>query len=150
MFAVHVSNPLTSSQRREDRDAAVLDTHRRERAERDLTRSEAWTSKARQDAAEREINGRPDDQAQSRHHGRNLAERAKYQFENDSEDDAMEDEIESNLDALHNVAGKLHQLAGAVGREVEAQNDQFGRIAQKTDRVDDQIAMNRARLDRIK
>ena len=31
---------------------------------------------------------------------RNLAERAKYQFEADSEDDEMENEIDGNLDAL--------------------------------------------------
>jgi uncharacterized protein YdcH (DUF465 family) len=33
---------------------------------------------------------------------------------------------------------------------VDQQNKHIDRIIQKSDRVDDQIAMNRARLDRIK
>lgn len=34
-----------------------------------------------------------------------LAERAKYQFEADSEDEAMEEEIDANIDLLHGAAG---------------------------------------------
>jgi uncharacterized protein YdcH (DUF465 family) len=37
-----------------------------------------------------------------------------------------------------------------MGREVTEQNAHIERITGKTDKVDDQIAMNRARLDRIK
>ena len=79
-----------------------------------------------------------------------LAERAKYQFEADSEDDEMENEIDSNLDALHGAAKRLNQLGRAMGDEVETQNAHLKRVSDKTDKVDDQIAMNRARLDRIK
>jgi protein transport protein SEC9 len=41
----------------------------------------------------------------------NLAERAKYQFEADEEDDQLEDEIDANLDALSGAAGRLNLLA---------------------------------------
>lgn len=61
----------------------------------------------------------------------------------------MENEIDSNLDALSGAAGRLNMLARATGEEVERQNDVLDRVARKTDKVDDQIAMNRARLDRI-
>jgi hypothetical protein len=37
-----------------------------------------------------------------------------------------------------------------MGQEVDTQNTHIQRITGKTDKVDDQIAMNRARLDRIK
>lgn len=43
----------------------------------------------------------------------------------------------------------LNALSRAVGEEVDTQNVHIGRIIGKTDKVDDQIAMNRARLDRI-
>ena len=111
-----------------------MDTHRREREERDNTRAAAWSSKARKDAQGRELRG--DGPAGGR---RNLAERSKYQFEADSEDDAMEDEIDSNLDALHGAAGRLKGLGQAMGREVDAQNKHIDRITGKTDKVDDQV-----------
>jgi hypothetical protein len=38
-----------------------------------------------------------------------LADRAKYQFEADSDDDAMENEIDDNLDQLH--GGKLFAIS---------------------------------------
>lgn len=47
-----------------------------------------------------------------------LADRAKYQFEADSEDDEMENEIDSNLDALHGAAKRLNALGRAMGEEV--------------------------------
>jgi len=37
-----------------------------------------------------------------------------------------------------------------MGREVDLQNQHIERIAAKADRVDDQLVMNRAKLDRIK
>lgn len=37
-----------------------------------------------------------------------------------------------------------------MGEEIESQNKHLVRVIDKTDRVDDQIAVNRARLDRIK
>ena len=54
------------------------------------------------------------------------------------------------IDALHGAAKRLNQLGRAMGDEVDTQNKHIERITGKTDKVDDQIAMNRARLDRIK
>jgi hypothetical protein len=55
-----------------------------------------------------------------------------------------------NADALHGAAKRLNHLGRAMGQEVDTQNKHIERITGKTDKVDDQIAMNRARLDRIK
>jgi len=79
-----------------------------------------------------------------------LAERSKYQFEADSEDEEMENEIDNNLDLLHGAAGRLKQLGLAMGDEVDAQNRHIDRIGGKVDKVDDEIALNRNRLDRIR
>jgi hypothetical protein len=51
---------------------------------------------------------------------------------------------------LQGAAKRLNQLSQAMGQEVDTQNTHIQRITGKTDKVDDQIAMNRARLDRIK
>ncbi|KAJ5679238.1 hypothetical protein N7462_007482 [Penicillium macrosclerotiorum] len=147
MFAVHVANPFTSASRRRERDERILNTHRDERDARDGTRTEAYQTNARMDKVFRDI----DREANKQNKGKkaNVTERAKYQFEADSEDEAMEDEIEQNLDLLSGAAGRLNGLAKATGRELDEQNRHLERITGKSDYVDDQIAMNRAKLDRI-
>lgn len=44
------------------------------------------------------------------------------QFEADSDDERMENEIDDNLDKLEAVTGRLNALARATGTEVDAQN----------------------------
>ena len=51
----------------------------------------------------------------------NRVERAKYQFEADSEDEEMEDEIDANLEALSPATKRLDTFARATGAEIEAQ-----------------------------
>jgi hypothetical protein len=145
MFAVHVSNPFTASSRREDRDRKIMETHQAERAARDATRQQAWESSARAQQTQQKLQAAGGGLGKS-----TLADRAKYQFEADSEDDEMENEIDSNLDQLHGAAKRLGQLGRAMGEEVDTQNKHLERVGGKADKVDDQIAMNRARLDRIR
>ncbi|KUJ24086.1 uncharacterized protein LY89DRAFT_713014 [Mollisia scopiformis] len=148
MFAVHVSNPFTASSRRAERDQEIIEKHRQEREQRDATRQAAFGTQQRMERAFSEL--QPGDVGYRAPQTKaSLAERSKYQFEADSEDDEMENEIDSNLDALGHAAGRLNALARATGKEVDEQNKHIDRIIQKSDRVDDQIAMNRARLDRI-
>jgi len=74
----------------------LQETHHQERAQRDATRKAAWESNARQDDVKKGV------QSTTGGGGRGtLADRAKYQFEADSDDDAMENEIDGNLDELH-------------------------------------------------
>lgn len=89
MFAVHVANPFTSKQRAMEREQQVLDQARRDREERDATRAEAWSSTARAQKQAMGLN-----KSGGAKKGSSLAERSKYQFEADSEDEQMEDEID--------------------------------------------------------
>lgn len=128
MFAVHVSNPFTASSRRQKRDDEVLEKHRSERAMREATRMEGYETDRRlqQTFKEMETEGRnPKAQKSS------LAERAKFQFEADEEDDEMENEIDSNLNALHGAAVRLNGIATATGKELAEQNRHLERINQK-------------------
>ena len=118
MFAMHVSNPFTSASRRADRDQEIMENYRAEREQREATRAAAYGSQQRMEQAFRDA--RPTGKSQLAKSS--LAERRNYQFEADSEDEEMENEIDANLDALSSAAGRLHTLAKATGKEVDEQN----------------------------
>ncbi|KAH0149600.1 plasma membrane snare protein-like protein, partial [Aureobasidium melanogenum] len=145
MFAVHVSNPFTAKKREEAANAIALEKHRVERERADDTRANAWSTQARHQGQERTMRN-----AGKTHDKATLANRAKYQFEADSEDEAMEGEIEDNLDIIHRSAKTLHALGNAMGDELDEQNKHINRIIGKTETVDDEIAMNRIKLGRIR
>ncbi|MCJ1233010.1 Protein transport protein S9 plasma membrane t-SNARE [Varicellaria rhodocarpa] len=147
MFAVHVGNPFSAGSRREARDQAVIDRHLSERDQREATRRAEFQSSQRMQQTFKEL--KPNDLTSGKPRGKNLAERAKYQFEANSDDEQMEDEIENNIDALGRATSRLHGLALATGREVDEQNNRLQILSEKGDRVDIGIASNRARLDRI-
>lgn len=155
MFAVHISNPFTSASRKAQRDADILEKHRMERAEREISQREAFGSNQRMEKNFKELGSvQPTDPGFTGYRSKvptkaSLAERAKYQFEADSEDDEMENELDANLHMLHGAAGRLRKLADATGEEVDSQNRHIERIAGKTEKVDDAVVMNKARLDRI-
>jgi len=129
MFAMHVSNPFTAGSRREARDQAVLDKHLDERDAREATRRAAYQADQRLKGTFKEL--QKGEEGYGRKRGKNLAERSKYQFEADSEDEEMENEIDANLDLLGGAAGRLNALARATGREVDEQNKLLDRIAEK-------------------
>lgn len=130
MFAVHVSNPFTASSRRQQRDDDIINKHRSEREQRESSRQAAFESNQRLDRTFREL--QPGEAGYAAKKGKStLAERAKYQFEADSEDDEMETEIDSNLDALSGAATRLNGLARATGKEVDEQNRHLERITGK-------------------
>lgn len=134
MFAVHVSNPFTASERRRQRDEDIISKHHNERDQREATRAAAFESNQRLEKTFKNL--QPGDAGYQGNKGKSsLAERSKYQFEADSEDDEMENEIESNLDALSGAAARLNGLARATGKEVEEQNKHLDRIAGKVSQV---------------
>lgn len=128
MFAVHVNNPFTAKERRIRDEEKIMDRHRLEREQREATREAAFQSTARMNQNFKGINdaGRPSGAPKT-----SLAERSKYQFEADSDDDRMEDEIDRNLDDLGGAAKRLNVLARAMGEEADAQNQQLQKIADK-------------------
>lgn len=127
MFAVHVNNPFTAKERRTRRDEQIMDRHHAEREAREATREAAFRSTQRMNQNFKGLEDTPGGPQAKQ----SLAERAKYQFEADSEDDAMEGEIDRNLDDLTGAARRLNLLARATGEEVEQQNQLIQNIAEK-------------------
>ena len=128
MFAVHVNNPFTAKDRQAQKDDKIMDRHRMERDQREHTREQTFKSTQRMN---QNFKGVEDSYSANAPRKPNLAERSKYQFEADDEDDQMEDEIDRNIDELSGAAKRLNLLARATGEEVEAQNKLIGRIAEK-------------------
>ncbi|KAI5290249.1 Meiosis-specific subunit of the t-SNARE complex [Ascosphaera aggregata] len=146
MFAaVHVGNPFTSESRRRKQEQSILDRHQEERFARESARMDTYKSGQRMNQHFKEVGKSGKDGS----FAMNTVERGKFQFEADSEDEAMEDEIENNIKTLEGASGRLNALAKATGHELSNQNQLLDRIGSKSDRVDDQLRLNRERLDRI-
>ena len=129
MFAIHPSNPFTAQKRREQRDAEVMERHRLERDQREATRREAYQSDHRMQETFKDLS--LSDAQRDAKKKSSLAERAKYQFEADEEDDEMENEIDANIDALSGAATRLNGLAKATGQELDEQNRHLRRLNEK-------------------
>jgi len=112
MFAVKVDNPFTKSRRKKDRDEAIINKHHEEKNEREATRAAAYASATRQQETSKELRGSAVPAGMDKK--KNTSERSKYQFEADSDDEAMEDEIDQNLDALHGAATRLNAVVSPV------------------------------------
>ena len=124
---MHVENPL-SKRGRERRDQEIIERHRDEREQREATRQAAFASGQRMNQNFKGLGAPGPGGAKGKS---SLAERAKYQFEGDSEDDAMEDEIDDNLQQISDVTGRLHLLARAQGDEIEQQNQLLDGLGKK-------------------
>lgn len=149
MFAVHVSNPFNSKRKQEEQEALLKQQRAQEQISRESRRRVAYDSEQRVMGG---LNNGPSNTAlkyrnQSR---QGTVERQKYQFEADSEDEEMENEIDNNLDALHDASGRLRKLAIATNEEVSKQNDRLDNIANKTDDLDVNVHLNTSRLANIK
>jgi protein transport protein SEC9 len=128
MFAVHVNNPFNAKARQQEKDDKIMERHRLERDQREATREQAFKSNQRMN---QNFSGLEKSGMGAGPRKTNLAERSKYQFEADSDDERMEDEIDRNLDDLSGAAGRLNLLAKATGQEIESQNRLIQRIGDK-------------------
>lgn len=120
MFAIHVSNPFTAESRQRRADEDVLEKHQLERAQREATRREGYSTDQRMQKTFKDISKEGPNAATKKQ--ASLAERAKYQFEADSEDDEMENvssDSPSQGYSLTTVAGNRLQ-SGCIRRSSES------------------------------
>lgn len=78
------------------------------------------------------------------------AERRRYQFEANSDDEEIENEIEENIEHLYGAAIRLKNVGIAIGQELDAQSTLVQRIVVKVDRNEDEVALNSHRQDRLR
>ncbi|BFZ62190.1 Protein transport protein S9 plasma membrane t-SNARE [Saitoella coloradoensis] len=148
MFAVHVAKPWGRAKRQEEEELRITERHEAERNEREANRKYAYDSQRRVDAA---LSGQGQGKTTwAERKQASLAERSKYQFEADEQDDEVEKEIDSNLDTLSGVASRLRGLAVATNEEITMQNAKLDRIGDKGDNLDTRMHLNTERLKRIR
>jgi hypothetical protein len=142
---VSIHNPFTATKNERSADAEMIALRRHDREQRDAVRAARWHAwKTGQ------IHRLPN---VPRHRGatsQDVLARAKYQFEEDSDDERIEDIIEGNVDELMIMAQKMKGVAMATNVELHQQNEVLDRTRRLADRVDDGLAMNQARLDRFR
>jgi len=144
LLSVNPKGLFRSKGRARDEEARILARNQLEREERDRTRKFGYDSK---NVVERG----PDTTVRVEGKGKSSdTERSRHQFEPDSEDDRVEDTINDNLGKLESVTARLKGMAITSGKVVERQNEQIDRIMKKSDRVDDQITLNKRQLDKIR
>merc|ERR1719150_1286609 len=64
-------------------------------------------------------------------------------------DDAREDEMEENMQAVGSVLSNLKEMSQAMGGEIERQNKQLDKISGKTDVADVNIGRANTRTEKI-
>ncbi|KAH7181655.1 putative ATP-dependent RNA helicase [Fusarium sp. MPI-SDFR-AT-0072] len=144
MFAVHVSNPFTSKQRKQKADDEVMARHRSEREQREATRRDGFQANQRMEGNFRDMNtvGRPRQQPRKKDYG-------KFNLDDEEGADELEDQIDDGITELEGQVSMMNMVGRAIGKEVDSQNKQIDRIMNKSDAVDDATRMNRERLARI-
>ncbi|ODV89872.1 hypothetical protein CANCADRAFT_25262 [Tortispora caseinolytica NRRL Y-17796] len=145
IFAIHASNPFNSKRKILEKEEKLKEQIAEDQANRERFRNAMHDTQSRIGSAMRaDSKFKPADRQAK------LADRARYQFEGDSEDEELEDEINDNLDAIGQSASRLKSMALAAQEEVDRQNQHLDKIAEDTDNLDINVHLNTSRLARIK
>lgn len=136
IFIPVVSNPF----RRKEKERRELENMQRDHAEhmaqRDEIRQFEYESQNRIQETAR-MNNNSSQRGERR--GRSEADRRRYQFEEDSDDDKVEDEIDENLDLLGGAVGRLKNMAITMNSELDSQNNQLNNAIGKVDPITKQL-----------
>ncbi|KAI9481108.1 MAG: hypothetical protein EXX96DRAFT_565441 [Benjaminiella poitrasii] len=148
IFVPVVSNPF----RRKERERRQLETLQKDQAEhmaeRDNIRQFEYESNARIQETVRK--NQQSTNRGGRRAGRSEADRRRYQFEEDSEDDAIEDEIDNNLDLLGDATSRLRNMALTMNTELDRQNLELNKTMDKVDPLTYKLTATTDKLNRTK
>ncbi|KAL7312896.1 Protein transport protein S9 plasma membrane t-SNARE [Mucor circinelloides] len=137
IFIPVVKNPFTKGSRnRKEMDRLHRD-HEDHMAERDNIRQFEYDSSARIEDAQRKAMRLKGEEGY--HKGRSQSDRNRYQFEADEEDDAIEDEIDGNLDLLGDATARLRAMATTMNDELDSQNKQLNKLNKKVDPINTKL-----------
>ncbi|CCE65311.1 hypothetical protein TPHA_0K01780 [Tetrapisispora phaffii CBS 4417] len=151
IFAIHAKNPFTSKRRQMEKEERLRARKIEENLINERTNQTMYNSSQRIESTFNGLYEAPVSETRERYARDAILERSKkYQFENDEEDDAMEVEIDKNLDRVQQVSGRLKKLAVAVGDELDSQKDRINNIEDNAEDLDIKIHMNTIRLANVR
>jgi DNA anti-recombination protein RmuC len=133
IFIPVIKNPFTKGSRERKAMERVNRNHQEHMNEREDIRQFEYDSNVRIEDAQRKANR--ETAREGSHKGRLQADRNRYQFEADEEDDAIEDEIDGNLDLLGDATGRLKAMASTMNDELDNQNKQLNKVNKKVDPI---------------
>lgn len=148
IFIPVVSNPFRRKERERKELERMQSDHAEHMAERDNIRQFEYESNARIQETARVNNNSSGGRAERR--GRSEADRRRYQFEEDSEDDAIEDELDENLDLLGGAVGRLKNMAVTMNTELDSQNKALNKTIDKVDPLNRKLIATTDKLNRTK
>jgi protein transport protein SEC9 len=128
MFAVHVNNPFTSGKKTREMEQQILEQHRADRDLREATRKAGWQANDHMERGFKEIEATRNTDKWQRASG---AEKSRYQFEDDSEDDDAEDRIDAAMQRTAQHVGTLNSVARLMQKEIDSQDELIGRLGEK-------------------
>lgn len=153
IFLPNVSNPFNSRRRLQEKEARLKQERIEEQNARERRSKAAQESEQRVMAGLNETGGVGYSETAARVRRqmmRGSDERKQYQFEADSEDEELEDEIDMNLDSLSHATNRLHNLSLSMNDEVKAQNTRLDGLITDTDKLDVDVHMNSVRMAAFK
>lgn len=148
IFIPVVKNPFTKGSRERKAMDKLQRDHQEHMAERDNIRQFEYESSARIEDAYRKATREKG--KEGFHKGRSQSDRNRYQFEADEEDDAIEDEIDNNLDLLGDATARLRAMATGMNEELNSQNRQLSKINKKVDPINEKLISTTYTLDRTR
>ena len=130
---------LDKQAKRDASERRIMDRHETERSEREEVRRQVADSRDRIGGTFREMEkptskGKPKYGAPGA--GNRFAERSRYQFEADDEDNELENELDENLTEISDFSKRLNLLAKSAGEEINSQNRKLTQLHDKTDNLD--------------
>ncbi|CCH60225.1 hypothetical protein TBLA_0C04250 [Henningerozyma blattae CBS 6284] len=151
ILAVHVKNPFNSKKRLLAKQEKIRNRRLEETMQREHTNQGIINSTKRIENALEQNSKHDPSELQEKYDRRMILERnQKFQFENDDEDDAMEIEIDRNLEQIGQISKRLKKLAVAAGQELDDQQGRLNSIEEDTDNLDIDINLNTHKLASIR
>ncbi|KAI8092712.1 uncharacterized protein BX664DRAFT_357228 [Halteromyces radiatus] len=148
IFIPVVKNPFNKGARQRREIEKLQNDHAEHMNEREDIRQFEYESSARIDQANRR-NERGSSNGGYRR-GRSEADRRRYQFEQDEEDDAVEDEIDQNLDLLGDATARLKNMAVTMNDELSSQNAKLGKLNTKVDPISQKLVATTHTLNKTR
>ncbi|KAG0162890.1 Protein transport protein S9 plasma membrane t-SNARE [Apophysomyces sp. BC1034] len=141
-------NPFRKKKPTEELEALKQDLAEKT-AERDKIRQFEYESHVRLDKAQRHAEHAATNAA---HHDyeRSEADKKRYQFEADAEDDTVEDEISQNVGLMGNMLSNLQNKARVMGEEIDSQTKHLTRVTKKVDPISEKLMATTHKLDKTR
>ncbi|KAG0057552.1 Protein transport protein S9 plasma membrane t-SNARE [Gryganskiella cystojenkinii] len=159
MFAFHIKTPFSSSRQKKERALEeAKEKAAEEAAQRERVRKEEAESRQRLEVGQGQgPYGRDRGQPYRQQSGERReegdggpgGERSLYSFENSTEDDAVEEKIDQNLNLLGGGLAELKAKTEAMRTEVLQQTERMNGLSTKTDELSGTIKHNNNMLQKI-